>query len=56
MLTVDEAGVVGVARVEEGDQIGPDVIIRSGLKPGVRVVIDGIQKARPGATVQVMVQ
>jgi len=54
VLTVDDAGTVGVSRVESGDQIGPDVIIRSGLKPGDRVVIDGIQKARPGATVQVI--
>ena len=54
VLTVDEAGTVGIARVEPGDQIGSDVIIRSGLKPGDQVVIDGIQKARPGATVQVV--
>ncbi|MBC8206551.1 MAG: efflux RND transporter periplasmic adaptor subunit [Kiritimatiellales bacterium] len=54
VLTVDEVSEVGVIRVEAGDQIGPDVIIRSGLKPGDQVVIDGIQKARPGATVQVI--
>ncbi len=54
VLTVDEAGTVATARVESGDQIGPDVIILSGLNPGDQVVIDGIQKAIPGTTVQVM--
>lgn len=53
VLTVDESGTVGQVRVETGDQVGADVIIRNGLKPGDRVVTDGVQKARPGATVQV---
>ncbi len=54
VLTVDEAGTVGVARVETGDRVGPDVVILSGLTPGTRVVTDGVQKAMPGATVQVV--
>jgi len=54
VLTVDKAGTVGVARVEAGEEIGLEVIIRSGLKPGDRVVVDGVQKALPGATVQVI--
>ncbi len=54
VLTVDEAGIVGTARVESGDQIGADVIILSGLNSGDQVVTDGLQKARPGSTVQVM--
>jgi membrane fusion protein (multidrug efflux system) len=53
VLTVDEAGTVGVARVEAGEPLGGDILIRSGLKPGDRIVVDGVQKARPGATVQV---
>lgn len=54
VLTVDEAGTVGTVRVEAGDQVETDVIILSGLKPGNRVITDGVQKARPGATVQVV--
>jgi membrane fusion protein (multidrug efflux system) len=27
-------------------------IVTSGLKPGMRVVIDGLQKARPGTVVK----
>lgn len=33
--------------------VGTDWLIESGLKEGERVVIEGIQKVRPGATVQV---
>jgi membrane fusion protein (multidrug efflux system) len=54
VLTVDEAGTVGVARVETGDRIGRDVVILSGLSLGDSVVTDGVQKAMPGATVQVV--
>ncbi len=54
VLTVDEAGTVGMARVEAGGQIEMDVAILSGLEPGDRIVVDGVQKAVPGATVQVI--
>lgn len=54
VLTVDDAGTVGVVRVEAGDRVGPDVVILSGLTPGTRIVTDGVQKAMPGATVQVI--
>jgi membrane fusion protein (multidrug efflux system) len=54
VLSVDEAGTVGIVRVEVGEQVGPDAVIRSGLTPGDRVITDGVQKAMPGATVQVM--
>lgn len=54
VLTVDVAGVVGIARVTVGEQIAENVVILSGLKTGDRIVIDGLQKARPGATVQVV--
>lgn len=54
VLTVDAAGKVGVLRVSAGDQVGQDVVILSGLKAGDRVMIDGLQKTRPGAVVQVV--
>lgn len=54
VLAVDEAGTVGAIRVESGEQLGPDVIILAGLKPGDRIITDGVQKARPGSTVQVV--
>ncbi|NOU35577.1 MAG: efflux RND transporter periplasmic adaptor subunit [Kiritimatiellaceae bacterium] len=53
VLTVDEAGKVSAARIKTGAQLGADVIVESGLKAGDHVVIDGVQKAVPGATVKV---
>lgn len=53
VLTVDPDGVVATARITAGTQIGADITVLSGLKPGDRVIVDGVQKARPGATVNV---
>jgi len=38
--------------VKLGDPIGSDVLVLEGLKPGERVVVEGLQKVREGATVQ----
>lgn len=54
VLTLDEKNTVGMARVVTGPQIGPDVVVLSGLKEGDRIIVDGIQKARPGAAVNVI--
>ena len=54
VLTVDAEGTVGSLRVETGNQMGADLVILSGLNPGDRIITDGIQKARPGATVHVV--
>jgi membrane fusion protein, multidrug efflux system len=40
--------------LEVGRTIGSDWLISSGLKAGDRVVVDGIQKIRPGVTVEVL--
>jgi membrane fusion protein (multidrug efflux system) len=53
VLTVDEAGKVSPARIKPGVQLGAELIVQSGLKAGDRIVIDGVQKAVPGATVKV---
>ena len=53
VLTVDEAGKVSMAHIKTGAQLGPDVVVESGLKAGDRVIIDGVQKALPDATVKV---
>lgn len=39
-------------RVELGDQRGADWIVQSGIDPGARVVVSGIQKAQPGEEVK----
>ncbi len=38
--------------VELGDQHGADWIVRTGITPGARVVVSGIQQARPGEKVK----
>ena len=42
---------VEIRPVTVGDRVGTDWIIENGLKPGDRVVAEGIQKVRPGAIV-----
>jgi membrane fusion protein (multidrug efflux system) len=37
--------------IELGDAVGTDWIVRSGLKAGDRVIVDGLIKAQPGMTV-----
>ncbi|MFA7256303.1 MAG: efflux RND transporter periplasmic adaptor subunit [Kiritimatiellales bacterium] len=54
VLTVDEKNAVSTARITTGAQIGTDVTVLLGLKEGDRIIVDGVQKARPGATVQVI--
>jgi membrane fusion protein (multidrug efflux system) len=51
-LIVDEAHKVEQRRVQTGPNLDTDIVIASGLKEGERVIIDGIQKVRPGQIVQ----
>ena len=37
--------------VSVGERVGGEWIIRTGLKPGEQVVVEGAQKVRPGMTV-----
>jgi RND family efflux transporter MFP subunit len=51
ITTVSETNTAHIQNVTVGEQVGPDWIIESGLKPGDRVVVEGIQKAKEGAVV-----
>lgn len=51
VMTVDEDGSVVPKIVQTGDLRGSLRVIRSGLKPTDRVVIDGLVRAAPGAKV-----
>jgi multidrug efflux pump subunit AcrA (membrane-fusion protein) len=47
-------GGTSVARqraVELGELVGNDYIVESGLKPGEKLIVSGIQKVRDGAPV-----
>jgi membrane fusion protein (multidrug efflux system) len=48
---VDPGNIVRFAPVKVGDRIGPNWIINEGVKPGERVVTEGLFHIRPGAVV-----
>ena len=51
VFTVAEDGMVGTKRVELGPIIDGLRVVRSGLAPTDRIVIDGLPRARPGQKV-----
>jgi membrane fusion protein (multidrug efflux system) len=51
VLVVDEDGRVATRRIEIGQEFGPNLQVKSGLEPGERVILYGIQKVRPGIAV-----
>ncbi len=51
VLALDDHQQVEVRRVSTGRQIGGRVIARSGLSEGDRVIVEGVQKVRPGQAV-----
>ena len=51
IAVVDTGNKVDIRTVKVGDRIGSDWIISDGLKPGERVVAEGIQKVRQGMAV-----
>jgi membrane fusion protein, multidrug efflux system len=51
VLVLDEENRVQVRRVTLGPQQGMRAVIPTGLAPGDRVVVEGIQKVRPGQEV-----
>jgi RND family efflux transporter MFP subunit len=48
---VDDKNTARIEAVKVGDRVGSTWVIREGLKPGERVVVEGVQKAVPGRTV-----
>jgi membrane fusion protein, multidrug efflux system len=49
---VDNANKVSQRKVTVGPRFGSDWLIEDGLKPGERIVVEGLQKVRDGVTVQ----
>jgi len=54
VATVDAENHAHIVTVRTGVQAGGQVVVESGLRPGDRVVADGIQKIRDGALVNPM--
>jgi membrane fusion protein (multidrug efflux system) len=52
VYVVDAAGQVSVKEITLGPKTGDDVVVESGLDPGETVIVEGIQKVRPGMIVE----
>ncbi len=51
VLVVGADNTVALRTIKPGETVGDFVIVRDGVQPGERIIVDGIQKARPGAKV-----
>ncbi len=52
VMVVTPDNKVEPRRIEVGEQRGPLIVVTSGLKEGDRVIVSGLQKVRPGITVE----
>jgi membrane fusion protein (multidrug efflux system) len=52
VAAVDSNDTVSIKPIHVGDQIGSLWVVRDGLNPGDRVIVDGIQKVGPGMHVK----
>jgi len=52
VAVVDGENKVSIRPVQLGDSVGNQWVVTEGLKPGERVVAEGLQKVRPGALVR----
>ncbi len=52
VLVVDDGNRVQEARVTLGDRVDTDWIVEGGLEEGQSVIVEGLQKVRPGMVVQ----
>jgi membrane fusion protein, multidrug efflux system len=51
VLIVDPANRIELRRVTTGTEQGRDIVVSAGVKAGERIVVEGIQKVRPGQIV-----
>jgi membrane fusion protein (multidrug efflux system) len=52
VMTVDSEGKVAPRPIKTGAMTGADFIVTEGLKSGDQVIVNGLQKARPGTVVK----
>lgn len=51
VAVVDDQNKIILRQVKTGEQVGPLWVIQEGLKPGERIVVEGIQKVKEGVQV-----
>ena len=54
VAVVGDDSKVNIRAVKMGERVGPMWIVEDGLKPGERVVIEGVQKVREGVAVKIV--
>ena len=52
VFVVDQANTVAYRQIKLGAAVEGERIVESGLQPGDRVVVNGLQRIRPGAVVE----
>ena len=56
VLVVDKDNKVGIRPVKTGQRKGTEISVTEGLTVGETIIVEGIQKVRPGATVKPVAQ
>jgi len=51
VMVVDEKNMVSVRSIKLGDKADKEIVVLDGLNPGDRVIVEGMQKVRPGSQV-----
>lgn len=51
VMVVDDKNTVSLRSIKIGDKADKDVVVLEGLQPGDRVIVEGMQKVRPGSQV-----
>jgi len=51
VLVVGADDMVALRTIRPGETVGELLVVRDGVKPGERVIVEGVQKARPGTKV-----
>ena len=52
VLMITEGDKVAPLPIQTGAMSGADWVVTSGLKPGMKIIVDGLQKAKPGSVVK----
>jgi len=52
VMVVDGEGKVELRTVTTAQSQGDKWVVTAGLKPGERIIVEGLQKAKPGAQVE----
>ena len=56
MFVVAQDSVAQIREVKLANRTGSDWVVAQGLEPADRIVVEGIQKVRPGSKVRPMAQ